>query len=70
MPAESTSEVSEVFAAQPLVRRGFLWKVSFIAGLGGILYGYDMGIIAAALIFVRSSFALSTRWKKGSSASC
>ena len=38
----------------------FLWKVSFIAGLGGILYGFDMGIIAAALIFVRSTFSLST----------
>jgi len=30
--------------------------VSLIAGLGGILYGFDMGIIAAALIFVRESF--------------
>lgn len=44
--------------------RGFLLKVSFIAGLGGILYGYDMGIIAAALIFVRSSFVLSTQMEE------
>jgi sugar porter (SP) family MFS transporter len=44
--------------------RGFLLKVSFIAGLGGILYGYDMGIIAAALIFVRSSFTLSTQMEE------
>jgi len=43
------------------VNRVFLWRVCFIAGLGGVLYGYDMGIIAAALIFVRNSFALSTR---------
>jgi sugar porter (SP) family MFS transporter len=35
--------------------------VSLIAGLGGILYGFDMGIIAAALIFVRSTFSLSTQ---------
>lgn len=48
----------------PLVRRGFLWRVSFIAGLGGILYGYDMGIIAAALIFVRSSFSLTTQMEE------
>ena len=46
------------------VNRGFLLKVSFIAGLGGILYGYDMGIIAAALIFVRQSFALTTRMQE------
>jgi sugar porter (SP) family MFS transporter len=44
----------------PCVRRSFLWRVSLIAGLGGILYGYDMGIIAAALLYVRNSFHLST----------
>jgi sugar porter (SP) family MFS transporter len=48
-------------AEQPLVRRAFLWRVSFIAGLGGILYGFDVGIIAAALLFVRNTFSLSTR---------
>ncbi|WP_446744581.1 sugar porter family MFS transporter [Silvibacterium acidisoli] len=46
------------------VRSQFLWRISFIAGLGGILYGYDMGIIAAALIFVKESFALSTRMQE------
>jgi sugar porter (SP) family MFS transporter len=46
------------------LNRGFIWRVSFIAGLGGILYGYDMGIIAAALIFVRDSFGLSTQMQE------
>lgn len=50
--------------AQTEVRRGFIWKVSLIAGLGGILYGFDMGVIAAALIFVRESFSLSTRMEE------
>ena len=53
-----------IVASQIQVNRGFLWRVSFIAGLGGILYGYDMGIIAAALIFVRESFSLSTRMQE------
>jgi len=48
----------------PQVRSGFIWRVSFIAGLGGILYGYDMGIIAAALIFVRGTFNLSTNMQE------
>lgn len=48
-------------ASQIQVRSGFIWRVAFIAGLGGILYGYDMGIIAAALIFVRDAFQISTR---------
>jgi sugar porter (SP) family MFS transporter len=51
-------------AQQTNVRRGFIWRVSLIAGLGGILYGYDMGVIAAALIFVRKSFMLSTRMEE------
>lgn len=46
------------------IRQKFLWKVSFIAGLGGLLYGFDMGIIAAALIYVRESFALTTRMQE------
>ena len=50
-----------ISAPQPRLKRGFQGKVSTIAGLGGILYGYDIGIIAAALIFVRSTFALSTQ---------
>lgn len=49
---------------KPQVRSAFIWRVSIIAGLGGILYGYDMGIIAAALIFVRSTFNLSTRMQE------
>lgn len=49
---------------QPIVNRAFIWRVSFIAGLGGILYGFDMGIIAAALIFVRGSFGLSTKMEE------
>jgi SP family galactose:H+ symporter-like MFS transporter len=50
--------------ARAQIRRSFIWKVSLIAGLGGILYGFDMGIIAAALIFVRESFSLSTRMEE------
>jgi MFS family permease len=53
-----------IIPQQAEVNRGFLWRVSFIAGLGGILYGYDMGIIAAALIYVHESFMLSTRMEE------
>jgi len=45
---------------KPRVNHAFLARISFIAALGGVLYGYDMGIIAAAVIFVKNSFALST----------
>src|SRR5277367_5785281 len=45
---------------KPVVNHGFLARISSIAALGGVLYGYDMGIIAAAEIFVKKSFALTT----------
>src|ERR1700722_7463504 len=45
---------------QPYVNQAFIRRVSFIAGLGGILYGFDMGVIDAALIYVRDAFHLST----------
>jgi SP family galactose:H+ symporter-like MFS transporter len=45
---------------RPQVNRGFIFKISSIAALGGVLYGYDMGIIAAAALFVKRTFALST----------
>ena len=51
-------------SSQPRVNQAFIWRVSFIAGLGGILYGFDMGVIAAALIFVRTSFGLSTQMEE------
>jgi sugar porter (SP) family MFS transporter len=53
-----------ISAARPSVNKAFIWKVSLIAGLGGILYGFDMGIIAAAVIFVRSTFSLSTQMEE------
>jgi SP family galactose:H+ symporter-like MFS transporter len=48
------------FPAQPRVNRGFIFRISTIAALGGVLYGYDMGIIAAAALFVKRTFTLST----------
>jgi sugar porter (SP) family MFS transporter len=52
--------VNQPVAMQPYVNQAFIRRVSFIAGLGGILYGFDMGVIAAALIYVRDAFHLST----------
>ena len=52
--------MNQPVAMQPYVNQAFIRRVSFIAGLGGILYGFDMGVIAAALIYVRDAFHLST----------
>jgi sugar porter (SP) family MFS transporter len=62
--ASTLDEGADLQAERPAVRGVFLLRVSFIAGLGGILYGFDVGIIAAALLFVRSTFALSTHMQE------
>ncbi len=37
----------------------FVYVASVFAALGGLLFGYDTGVISGALIFIRQSFALS-----------
>jgi len=49
------------FHARPHVHRAFIARICSIAALGGVLYGYDMGIIAAAILFVKHSFSVSTQ---------
>lgn len=39
----------------------YVYFVLIIAALGGILYGYDIGIIAGALLFMRSDLSLSVQ---------
>ena len=38
----------------------YLYLISFVAAIGGFLFGYDTGIISGALTFLQQSFPMST----------
>lgn len=40
-------------------KRLWILGVSFLVGIGGILYGYDIGVVSGALLFVRQSIPMS-----------
>ena len=43
-----------------LKQKLFLLLIAMIAAMGGILFGYDTGVISGALIFIQPTFHLST----------
>jgi SP family galactose:H+ symporter-like MFS transporter len=46
-------------AVRPVTSRGFVLIAAVFAALGGLLFGYDTGVISGALIFIKSQFHLS-----------
>ena len=45
-------------AASPSTR--FVFLAAILAAVGGLLFGYDTGVISGALIFIKGPFHLST----------
>lgn len=41
-------------------RKGFLARLTIISTLGGLLFGYDTGVISGALLYMRDDLAMNT----------
>lgn len=56
------ADTDKIKAAQPPSRlKIYSWFLLLIAGLGGLLYGIDVGIIAAALLYLSKTISLSVQ---------
>jgi len=47
-----------IYHTQP-ARNSFIYIVAAISALGGLLFGYDTGVISGAILFIKEQFALS-----------
>jgi SP family galactose:H+ symporter-like MFS transporter len=47
-------------ALSPSRGRRFVYVAAVFAGLGGLLFGYDTGVISGALLFLKNDFTLSS----------
>ena len=57
--ASHTQPAAEISANR--ARRTFVYVTAGFAALGGLLFGYDTGVISGAELFLRQQFFLSTR---------
>src|SRR5688572_21803994 len=51
-------------ARAPAAGRRFVILAAAVAALGGLLFGYDTGVISGALLFIQPQFGLSAGWEE------
>src|SRR3954465_2383455 len=49
--------------AETSATRRFLLRITIISTLGGLLFGYDTGVISGALLYMREDLNLTTGWE-------
>ena len=57
-------------AEQPAYNKGYIWSISLVAALGGLLFGYDWVVIGGAKPFYEKFFHLTHPEQQGWAMSC
>ena len=63
IPISSASQNSEV--REWPFHRAYIFSISMIAALGGLMFGYDWVVIGGAELFYEKFFTLTTAWQVG-----
>lgn len=58
-PASATDGATSQSAAKGTPRRGYLGRLTVISTLGGLLFGYDTGVISGALLSMNDSLSMT-----------
>ena len=48
----------------PPKRPTYVYKLTFLAAIGGFLFGYDTGVVSGAMIIIRGEFDLNSFWQE------
>ncbi len=57
-------------SAEARYNLGYIWTISLVAALGGLLFGYDWVVISGAKMFYEKQFHLTTAVMEGWATSC
>jgi sugar porter (SP) family MFS transporter len=55
----ATPDLATLLAKAPVASQRYVYIAAIFAAVGGLLFGYDTGVISGALIFIKQSFGLS-----------
>ena len=55
----AVKQSSSVTSLQKTPVKGFVYFAVAIAAIGGLLFGYDTGVVSGAILFIKHQFSLS-----------
>jgi MFS family permease len=56
---------SDSTASTPRYNMGYVWAISLVAALGGLMFGYDWIVISGTKPFYERFFGVATAWQEG-----